>query len=310
MPRFYRKKIEELIKFSGSKKPPQSFFNRTLFISCIIGAFFAIIFSSVMIFFIAFLCIFLLLHGFLILIVEKRTKFVEKILPDALQLMAANMRSGFIPSRAMLLSARKEFGPLSEAIKIAGKEMMTGKSLEESLTGITKNIKSEALGLTVKLIIRGIKSGGQLVSLFEETAIDMRRKESVKKDIRANILMYSIFIGFAACVGAPALYALSNYLVSTITVLGKNIHMPEQYTSTVSLFRLGSVSVSQDFLFLFSITAIAITTFFGGLIMGLIESGKEKAGIKYIPVMMAVGFAVFFLTKLAISGMFGSMMPK
>ncbi len=308
----YKKKIGELIRYSGSRNRPGQFLIKTLVFGLCSGTLLGIIFrtSFLYAFLAGFFAVFILFHGFLILAVDKRTKFVEKVLPDALQLMAANIKSGFIPSRALLLSARKEFGPLSEAIKRSGKEMMTGKSLEESLREITRNIKSEVLEITIGLIIRGIKSGGQLVSLFEETAIDIRRKESIKKDVKANILMYSIFIGFAACVGAPALYALSGYLVSTISGLGNAVQLPETYTSRMPLMKFGSVAISEDFLFMFSVAAIIITTFFGGLIIGLIDSGRERAGIKYVPVMMAIALVVFFVARIVVSSMFGALVPQ
>jgi pilus assembly protein TadC len=311
MPMGYRRKIESLLKFSGSKKTPQGFVNSTFILSIAIG-FIAALFVReyfIMIWIAVFLAFFVLLHGFLILAVDRRTRFIETILPDALQLMAANIKSGFIPSRAMLLSARKEFGPLSEAIKKSGKEMMTGKPLQESLEEIPGNIKSEVLETTIRLITRGIRSGGQLVSLFEETANDIRRKESIKKEVKANILMYGIFIGFAGAVGAPVLYALSAFLVSTISGMGANMQIPQDVATKLPIINFGSVGVSPDFLFMFSIAAILITTVFGGLIMGLIDSGKERSGVKYIPFLVGISLTIYFVARVAISGIFGTLIP-
>ena len=199
MPQGYKKRIEILLRYSGSKKKPSSFVNQSLFIGLIVAIAGGLIFSQY--FWYAIICgffgTFLLMHGFLYLAMDKRTKFVEGILPDALQLIAANIKSGFIPSRAMMLSARSEFGPLSEAIKRAGKEVMTGKNLFESMEELTRTIRSDILKTTVKLVARGIRSGGQLVSLFEETAVDIRRREGIKREVRANIIMYGMFITFA-----------------------------------------------------------------------------------------------------------------
>ncbi len=311
MPRGYQKKIEELLKFSGSKKTPEAYVNSNFIISVIIGVAAALFMMEYFIFaFIGgFVAAFALLHGLLILSVDRRTKFIETILPDALQLMAANIRSGFIPSRAMLLSARKEFGPLSDAIKKSGKEMMTGKSIQDSLNEIPKYVKSEALRTTISLIIRGIKSGGQLVSLFEETALDMRRKESIKKEVKANILMYGIFIGFAGAVGAPVLYALSGFLVTTIGQLGSAAEIPQEAATQLPMLGFGGLAISPEFLFMFSLAAIIITTFFGGLIMGIIDSGKERAGIKYIPVLTALALTIFFAARIMITTVFGTMIP-
>lgn len=312
MPRRYKEKIAELLKFSGSRKSPERFVNTNFIISIVVGVALALFFTeSYLLAFIAgFAVIFGLMHGFLILAVDRRTKFIEGILPDALQLMAANIKSGFIPSRAMLLSARKEFGPLSDAIRKAGKEMMTGKSVEYSLGKIPKAIKSEVLETTIGLIIRGIRSGGQLVSLFEETATDMRRRESIKKEVKANILMYAMFIGFAGAIGAPVLYALSGFLVTTLSEIGGMTQMPEGISSGLPIsVSFGTVSISPDFIFMFSIAAILITTVFGGMIMGIIDSGKEKAGIKYIPLLTGAALIIYFVGSFAISILFGTMIP-
>jgi len=311
MPRRYREKIEELLKFSGSKKTPQGFVNYTLTFSIAMG-FIVALFVREYFFFAwtgVFAAFFVLFHGFLILAVDRRTKFIENILPDALQLMAANIKSGFIPSRAMLLSARKEFGPLSDAIKKSGKEMMTGKPLQESLKEIPKSIKSEVLETTIELIIRGVRSGGQLVSLFEETALDMRRRESIKKEVKANILMYGIFIGFAGAVGAPVLYALSTFLVTTIGEMGAVTQIPEDFATDLPIMSFGGLNITPDFLLLFSIAAILITTIFGGLIMGIIDSGKERTGIKYIPILTTIALVIFFSARILVAGIFGTLIP-
>jgi pilus assembly protein TadC len=312
MPRAYINKIEILLIYSGSKKSPENFVKRAFLISIIFAALGGVIFwqNFIVAFPVVFIAMFSLVHGFLILAVDKRSKFVERIFPDALQLMAANIKSGFIPSRAMLLSARKEFGPLSQAVKRAGKELMTGKGLQESLSEIPKTIKSDVLQTTIGLVTKGIKAGGQLVSLFEETAIDIRRRDSIKKEVKANILMYGIFIGFAGCVGAPILYALSSYLVGTISRLGSAAQIPQEFQSRVPMMAFGQMQIDEGFLFIFSMAAILITTTFGGLIIGIIDAGKERAGIKYIPIMIAIALTVFFAARIGISVMFGTLIPN
>src|SRR3972149_6044709 len=58
-----------------------------------------------------FFAVFALFNSILIVVVDNRVKFVEEVLPAALQLMAANMRSGLAPDRALLMAARPEVGP-------------------------------------------------------------------------------------------------------------------------------------------------------------------------------------------------------
>jgi archaellum biogenesis protein FlaJ (TadC family) len=308
MPRIYKKKLKELMIFSGSKTREPAFCNNSFAVSILAGFVPAILLRMLWLWPVISVSLFALFHGFLILAVDKRTKFVETILPDALQIMAANIRSGFIPSRAILLSARKEFGPLSEGIKNMGKEMLTGRSFQDSLDELTKTVKSEILERTVILLKKGTMAGGQLVSLFDETAQDMRRRETISKEVKANILMYAIFIGFAACAGAPLLYGLSTYLVTTIAKMGSVMDVPTDYTSKLPLMKFG-LDISPDFLIWFSIAAILITTVFGGMLIGIINTGKEKSGIKYIPIMLAISMTVFFVTRIAVAGVFNSIIP-
>ena len=316
MPRRYREKVKEWLTFSGSTKSPRSFVNYTFSFSLSIS-FLAIIFIgmfselAVPVFLLLWLSIFIMLfalfHGFLVLIIDRRAKTVENILPDALQLMAANSRAGYIPSKALIMSARPEFGPLADAIKMAGKEMMTGQPLEESLRHIHKYIRSEMLERTMKMIREGIVSGGHFASLLEENADDIRRIQAIEKEMRANILMYIVFITFAGAICAPVLYALSSFLIATIGSFGGMASMPETVMQDIPFLQFSGVEISQEFLFLFSMAAILITTVFSGLIIGLISMGKEKAGIKYIPIMVILALLVYFVMGGVIASMFGSL---
>jgi len=312
-PKRYRESIREKLLLAGMTTNADSYINKSFLASLLIAAGLAVFIRvyALFIFIGIFLAVFLLSNAYLTLAVDKRKNFVENVLPDALELMAANMRAGFIPSKALLLSARSEFGPLAEAIKKSGKEIMTGKSLSEGLNEIPKYIKSDVLQRTINLINEGSKSGGQLVSLLEENAIDIRRKQAIKKEIQANIVMYGIFIVFAGVIGAPVLYALSLYLINTLTSLGSSqIVSSEVMSRGVPLFKGGGAHVSSEFLFAFSLASIIITTFFSGLIIGLIETGKEKGGIKYVPVFMIIALLVFFGANFVVGSMFSNFVIK
>jgi len=306
----YRNWVREMIDLSGMKTTPEKYINISLVMSIIISVGISLLAGSYMLYVLigVFCAVFFLLNGWLILAVDRRRNFVENVLPDALELTAANIRSGFIPSKALLLSARSEFGPLAEAIRRSGKEIMTGKSLAEGLNQIPRYIKSEVLERAVKLIGEGAKSGGQLVALLEENAIDIRRKQAIKKEVKANIIMYGIFIVFAGVLGAPVLYALSLYLITTLTMFSSAGNLPESFSSNIPFFKFG-LTISPEFLLVFSVVSIIITTFFSGIIIGLIDTGKEKGGIKYIPIFMIIALLVFFGARMLISNMFAGFLP-
>ncbi|MBI2675305.1 MAG: type II secretion system F family protein [Candidatus Aenigmarchaeota archaeon] len=307
MPDAYKRKVGEWFTLAGIRRSPEMFTNYSFALSfalgfvaaLLTGQYFSLVWAAV------FIGSLLLFHGFVVLAVERRTGFLENILPDALQLMASNSRAGYIPSRAFIMSARPEFGPLSEAIQHAGKDVMTGMPLEEALKGMTRYVRSGAFERTIKLIIEGISSGGKFANLLEENAADLRRMQVIKKEMGANIAMYIFFIFFAGAIGAPMLYSMSAFLVNTLSSFG-SVDLPDVSVSKIKFAGFGKTAISQEFMFQFSIAAMLVTAIFGSLIIGLISTGKESGGIKYIPFLVIASLAVYFITGSMIQSIFNT----
>ena len=311
VPRFYEKWVARQLSFAGSERDPNKFIRKMFIVSLAIGIGAGFLLRAYMLYVIpmVFFLLFILFNFLILLSVDRRSRFVDEILPDALMLVSANIRSGYIPSRALILSARKEFGPLAEAIKRSGKKIMSGDSLEDGLREIPSRIKSEDLRRTIDLIVQGIRGGGRIVALLEENAIDIRRRQAIKKEIKANTMMYAIFIAFAGCLGAPGLYALSGYLTGTMSKLSPDISQTSGVSSKVSFIKLSGVKLSEEFLFQFSLVAILVTTIFGGLILGLISTGREKEGLKYAPILSLIAILTFLAASFLLRTMFAGMMP-
>jgi len=246
----------------------------------------------------------------IILIADSRAAEVEKVLPDALQLMSANIRAGMTVDKAIWLAARPEFGILEDEIRRVGAKTVGGKPIKVALLEIKQRIKSDILDKTVRLIIEGIESGGELAHLLEETANNIRTTQALKREIKASVTTYSIFILFAAVLGAPMLYSISLFFVEVMTrlwspeILG-GIEVTGSAIGGGMLSRASAPQITTDQLFWFILSSIAVTTFFGSLIIGLIQTGKEKNGLKFIPMFMIGAIAVFLLARVLISSIFG-----
>lgn len=257
---------------------------------------------------VGFLVSYVCMHLMMISVADSRANLVETILPDALQIISANMRSGLTPDRAILASARPEFGPLEIELKKVSKETISGKPFEESLRGITKNIKSNVLRKTVDLVIEGLAKGGSLTNLLDSIGDDVRQSRLMRGEIKSFVIMYGIFIFFASAIGAPLLYSVSTYMVETMSTLGSNIGDATSLssTSTVSIFKFKASAVTTEFLIQYSSVAIIVTSIFGALLIGLVQEGTEKAGIRYIPMLMLIAFGVFFGSQFVLSQIFAS----
>ncbi|MCK4634721.1 MAG: type II secretion system F family protein [Candidatus Aenigmarchaeota archaeon] len=248
------------------------------------------------------------LYIILVLVMDARTKQIEEVLADALQLMSANVRAGMTLDRAIWLSARPEFGPLEDEIKLFGNEVLGGVTMIDALRNIKNRVNSNLLDRTLNLMEEGVKSGGEMAHLLDETALDIRKIQIMRREIRSNVIMYSMFIMFASVLGAPLLFAVSVYFIEMIGGFWQETatDVPSQMSS--GLMQMTGPQVDPTEMMMFSVACIILTTVFGALIIGLIQTGKEKRGLKYIPLLTGSGVAVFFLVRFAITSLFGSLL--
>lgn len=313
LPKRYMRWIKDYLRYSDFTIKPEKYGGFSVFYGFLLGlvlfsvlAFVSSIKIAIIISVFSFLLFEALMHSILILVSDSRAKTTEEILPDALRLMASNIKSGLTPDKALILSARPEFGPLEKGIRKAAKLTISGKPTEEAIQSISMEINSKALKRTVDLLAEGMRRGGNLVHLLEGLADDIRQSKILKREIKSFVMMYVIFIFFAAGIGAPLLYAISSYLVQTMTTIGSNINIEGGVTGGMQLMTFKGVELDQGFLRMYSLLSIGITSLFGGMLIGLVQEGSERAGIKYIPVLLLVSVFIYFLSSMLVTNVFGT----
>jgi len=258
-----------------------------------------------------------LIYLWLNITAESKGKYVEKILPDALQLVASNMKAGLTAEKSFLVSARPEFGPLEVELRRAAKKIAAGERVEEAFAGISEKIKSKTLERTIWLISEGIKSGGEIGDLLIELSDDLRDQESIQGEISANISMYILLIFFAAAFGAPLLFGISSFIVQILASQMANIPsiapaatqgLPSNLTAFSTFGSNAGARISVDFIMLFSMVSLSLTTIFASLTIGVINTGKEKDGLKYILLIGLIGFSLFFIVRFLLTSFFGKLL--
>ncbi len=326
MPRRIRESFHEILIYANVNVDHLRFMGILLVISLVLGLIFSATFTfvffagDVLVFVGLFLFFFLLIeigvYTWLILLADSKARQSEKAFPEALRIMAANVKAGMTPDKALFASARPEFGAFGLELLRAGKHIIAGSEMKYALMEIPKRIKSEIIENNLRLIIKGIESGGSLATLLEETAKDIERTKLITDEVRANVLMYAIFIFFAACIGAPVLYGISTFLVQVITHQMQTLSFGSEVQAMGGTFgSIGAgilsgktISLTPEFLLMFSLLSLSITSVFGGLIIGLVKTGEEKNGAKYIPPMMTLAIIIFFVIRTLMSQVFSSLM--
>lgn len=225
-------------------------------------------------------------------------KRMENAFPDFLQLMASNLRAGMPTDHSLLMSARKEFDPLDKEIIKLGKELMTGRDIETAMYEMGQRTHSQKIQRTISLILSGLKSGGNIAVLLEETASNARERYFIQQRAASNVLMYVIFVFAAITIGAPGLFGLSTVLVEVLTNVLSTI--PEVQTSTSLPFTLSKIEISISFVVYFSMTFLIAIDILGALVLGLVTKGEEKEGTKYILPVIGASLGVFFAVRVVL----------
>ncbi|MBU2561180.1 MAG: type II secretion system F family protein [Nanoarchaeota archaeon] len=237
--------------------------------------------------------------------VEDRTRRAEKALPDALHLMAANIRAGMTPFQAMKLSARKEFGPLSEEIGYATAKALGTESFSDALLSIKQRIKSGMLDRVMQLFASSMKAGGHLAQLLEEVAKDISATRALKRELVTNTKMYTMLIMFTIVICAPLLQAISIHFVKVITDMQSKASAGDEGFGMS--FLAGEVAMTPEFLIVISVVMLVTTSLLASMLAGVIVEGKGKYGLKYAPIVITGTLIMFFVFRHLITAFFGSM---
>lgn len=244
---------------------------------------------------------------------ESRKKEIESILPDAMRLVSANIKSGHTLEKAFLLSARDEFGPLADEMRDTAMEMYGGKPVEEALQSLENRMKSELFKETLKLLRDGIESGGDTAELLDSSADDIRNSLEIRDEIKSSIRMYTIFIMMAAVGGAPILFSISVYMARRTTNMWSDADIGSMSDTggggmgSQIGFDMSFSSPSVDIALFeqFATMAIVSINLFAALIISEISNGNIKQGIKYVPVFIIISMLLFISVKSAIAGAMG-----
>ena len=239
---------------------------------------------------------------FLDLKIYRRTKQVEDVLPDFLQLTSANISAGMPIDRALWYAVRPRFGVLSREIEEVAKSTIAGADLEEALKHFSKKYDSLILKRTVSLIIEGMRAGGELAELLSKIAIDIQETKLMRKEIAASIMTYVIFITFATVVAAPFLFALSTQLLNVVQGIMGSLDLSEISVGTFKMAGGGETMKINDFR-IFSALALTVSSIFSAAIVSTIQKGNIKDGAKFIPIFVAVSLILYFVANWIVSGL-------
>jgi len=235
---------------------------------------------------------------------ERRAKAVERVLPSFYQLMASYLRSGMTPFQALKSASKKEFGILQEELDKATSKALGTQSFSDALLEISSTIRSDSLKRSTELMVRGMDSGGSLASLLEESAANIIENKSLRRQIIASSRTYTVMVIFAVVVGAPLLLSISTRFNELLIAMSSEIAGVSNVQGLDLGLLGGAGAIDPEFLMTMSIVTVAITSLISSFLIGIINTGKEKYGLKYALMFVPLSLVLFFAFTYVLRTMF------
>jgi Flp pilus assembly protein TadB len=114
----------------------------------------------------------------------KRAMAFEAQLPDALQLLAGALRSGFGLNQAIGSIVREGTDPVAGEFSRALTEVRLGAELEDALDALAERMRSDDMRLVVIAIRTAREVGGNLAEVLQTTVTTMRERVQLRGQVR------------------------------------------------------------------------------------------------------------------------------
>ena len=250
----------------------------------------------------------LLIYFYIDLMIYLRTKKMEDLLPDFLQVVSSNLKGGMSFESAILGAIKPRFSILANEMAEVAKKVMTGHEIGTALSELGKKYNSPMLRRTIDLMVTELESGGEIASMIDGIVKNIKKTKELKEEISTSVIAYIIFIAAIVVVIAPLLFALSfhllNIILSFVTRLGG--------VSGSAGSAIGGLTISvgkfttnpSDFKY-FSLAALAVIAFFSSMIVSIVEKGNIKGGLKYIPIFLIGSLIMYFILIKLLGFIFG-----
>jgi pilus assembly protein TadC len=231
-----------------------------------------------------------------------RIKQIEDHLIDYLIVVSTNLKGGLSFEKSLWASIKPEFGILSEEMSTVSKKVMTGTDLTEALVEFSQKYESPILSRNISILVGELETGGKITNVLESIIENLRKSRSIKSQMAANTLAFTIFIGAIVLVISPLLFALSynllNVLIGVTDILGS-----ATAGSDVG-FDIEQITVNPEHFEIFSILALGTISLFASMIISIIQKGDILGGIKYVPFFVVTSTVLYIIFQTVLSSIF------
>ena len=123
----------------------------------------------------------LLVYFYLDLLIYKRTKKMEEVLPDFLQVVSSNLKGGMSFENALWGAIKPRFSILANEMAEVSKKVMTGYDIGRALNELGGKYDSPMLRRSVDLMISEFEGGGNIAELIDKIIPNFGEKNNINQ---------------------------------------------------------------------------------------------------------------------------------
>src|SRR5208337_4032292 len=204
---------------------------------------------------------------------------IDKNIPRLLREIAESGKTGLTLTRAIEVSAERDYGPLTKELNVLVAQLSWGSSIEEAFHAFATRARTKLAQRTSDLIIEVARSGGDTQEVMEQVNKHIGELQSIDRERFAQMKPYAavVYIAFGVFLFTDVLLIKSFF--TQIVQLQAKI-MATSGGGGGGVFA-GAAGVDVAFLKRVLYHAVIIQAIFGGLIAGKMSEGRLGAGLKH-----------------------------
>ncbi len=215
----------------------------------------------------------------------RRVFKIDSIFPDFVRDLAESRRAGMTFTKAVVFSAKGNYGLLTEEINKIAQQISWGSSIDEALTAFSKRVNTRSIRRTVSLIIEASKSGGNVADVLDAASRDAREIKLLESERRANMSSYVVVIYVGMFVFLTIIVILVFQFIPAITSGGAG-SMGQGMGMSIG-------SIDEQTIVPIFFWATIMQGLGSGLVAGSFEDGRMVSGVKHIFIILLVNWVVF-----------------
>lgn len=233
-------------------------------------------------------------YGFYMAARQRRTKAIEKRLPDFLRDVAEAGRFGMTLAEAIVVAAQGRYGLLTDEIKRMASQIEWGVPATDALRLFSERVKTPLVERVVAIIIKASDAGGEVADVLTMVSHDAKETQLTEDERRINMSTYIAVIYISFGVFLVTIWILSVTFLPQMAAAAEEIGEGDAAIIGASPLPQNIPEIIFNIRIAFFIAVVVHATG-DGILAGVLDSGKIAGGLRHSFVMLLIAVLGFQL---------------